>query len=1392
MTTLLALVTFALCSPGTIASGAQTIPDEPALLVSADTRGAITSCSSCPRTAADGPGLPQRAGWTAALRARRQDVVLVDAGDFLIGPESLPSSGAVIVEAYDAMGYEAAHVTTADLWLGRDATLAVLAEARFELFSANLYGAGGQRLFLPFHLTEVGAESVALVGVSAPGSAPVGVTVRPVAESLSEVARELESFAVDQRVLFFHGSSQDLDAVPAELLAGFDAVVTSRAAIDCPPFVRLPLHGAAMALLQFTSEGVLSEVTGMPADAPTDPRVAEIVATHISPSVLWTEAVESNDAASTFDPSRSGTQELWRSDKNRAMELVVVSAKRSTSIRGIPAPAGRTWLTLETEWENQLARELVRELGYSRAVHLKSLARQVFLIVDDAIVVRPEVRRADELGAHGGSLFLPERGEFIAARLVFAVPQTVPVSLELCAYPDQFGPLHVSLLESAPGVGVGVAGGDPVARGSNAELEVEVRAFGRVAEWAGQPAREGRELWAVDLAATSRITLGVDALALDPDAEADARAQIGEVFEYLHGYELAALVLDGAFHCAPLATSWIDREPLFLPDRRAGGRLVFEVPLGARPTALWLPFTGLKFDGEDETRYPRSLSLALSDAEPAETKSLLAFENRPIGAELLEASRAKTHLRLRLSLTNEGPSAGFIEPRKRFELRLGTARPLVPDERWTAAALYPAPDRIWLERGHRYAFDLVFDLPHDASHGSLVFKGVTREVALPLRWEQTAVTVGEPSPSSPAVVGRARGPEEAKAPATDRPVHDSDRVPQGLAGVGLTGSEVNSAIERGASHLWAFIVEEELKGSLKNFGRTQEHWLAALALVHADYHERNPTFAATLKSSLKNVEKWLSSTYGNAVICMLIDALGDESLRPVLMNATRHLIEGQGSDGSWSYECSLPNAGAPDEPPPPSFVTVSQPGGEDLTRVGPWSEKELNGDNSVAQFALLGLRVAQRWGFDVPKDCWARSRALFERRQEQDGGWAYRKGNAYGSMTCAGICSLAISRWAQGETFDAQVPQIRAAVDWLDEHFTVETNPKATRFHYYYIYSLERVGQLLGAEFLGKYEWYPLGARFLIDAQQPDGAWKEERKILKATSFALLFLTRATEGLSESIQTPLTGRLVTSIEASEASSIYFILDASGSMHSKLDGRSKLDVARDALVEISRELPEGTPVALRVYGHRKAAIEPGADEDTELVLPFEPWSEAYAERFMATLARLRPRGKTPLAASLDAALTDLHGQRSTVVLLTDGGEQTRARRDPIAAARPFGQNADLSLVVIGLDIGKERWTTQLAGMAAAASGPYLPVDASAQLAGVLRSALLALPDQVELLDAAGAVRARYGLPDERELDPGNYQLAFKVGPHSFLVPIRIEAGGATRVHLDPGHFQPQGD
>lgn len=281
------------------------------------------------------------------------------------------------------------------------------------------------------------------------------------------------------------------------------------------------------------------------------------------------------------------------------------------------------------------------------------------------------------------------------------------------------------------------------------------------------------------------------------------------------------------------------------------------------------------------------------------------------------------------------------------------------------------------------------------------------------------------------------------------------------------------------------------------------------------------------------------------------------------------------------------------------------------------------------------------------------------------------------------------------------------------------------------------------------------------------------------TAYALLFLIRATPAMDEEIvpepEPEGPGRLTTSFTSPPPPPrLYLIFDASGSMRAPIDGKMKFDIARDAVRDLVEVLPDGVEFALRVYGHRRNALHEEANLDSALEMPFTPLDR---ERINATLDRLRPVGRTPLAYSLDEALKDIGGGRgreTLVLLLTDGGDDTRS--NPVASAQAFAGLDAVEFHILGFDINRPNWTRQLTQMAEAAGGRYQPVAEASELARDLQAMVSPPAPTFQLRAVSGDVVAEGRFGEEiPNLDPGEY-----------LLQTRLPSGvQETRLWVRPG-------
>ncbi|MCD4658188.1 MAG: hypothetical protein K8S87_11675, partial [Planctomycetes bacterium] len=217
------------------------------------------------------------------------------------------------------------------------------------------------------------------------------------------------------------------------------------------------------------------------------------------------------------------------------------------------------------------------------------------------------------------------------------------------------------------------------------------------------------------------------------------------------------------------------------------------------------------------------------------------------------------------------------------------------------------------------------------------------------------------------------------------------------------------------------------------------------------------------------------------------------------------------------------------------FILTNRADKHPRTGIGLWdyprenAKDNLRFDNSNSQFAVLGLYSAMRCGEKIDKQVFIDIAEQFMKTQEQKGplvslmlpkdndksksktkpkyhkysvkarGWGYTitpnrpdyklaksSGYAYGSMTAAGITSLVIARAGLHQLDELKSSlkfrirdSLHSAMAFFQTYYDITGNPNASgrrSWYYYYLYGIERVGMLMGTEYIGEHEWYPEGA----------------------------------------------------------------------------------------------------------------------------------------------------------------------------------------------------------------------------------------------------------------------------------------------------------------------------
>ncbi|MGA8205788.1 MAG: hypothetical protein WB812_14810 [Woeseiaceae bacterium] len=266
---------------------------------------------------------------------------------------------------------------------------------------------------------------------------------------------------------------------------------------------------------------------------------------------------------------------------------------------------------------------------------------------------------------------------------------------------------------------------------------------------------------------------------------------------------------------------------------------------------------------------------------------------------------------------------------------------------------------------------------------------------------------------------------------------------------------------------------------------------------------------------------------------------------------------------------------------------------------------------------------------------------------------------------------------------------------------------------------------------------------------------------------------------SEFREAPGPGRLrVLSPEQGGAggAAVELILDASGSMLQRIEGKRRIVMAKEVLTEAVRQhIPAGTPMALRVFGDK----EPDACR-SDLEIPLAPLDPDAAAATIAGINAMN-LARTPIADSLAAVRGDLGGASEAVIVLVTDGEET-CDGDPakvIDALQAAGFHINLNIV--GFAIDDAELAARFESWAARASGRYFAANDQGGLSDALEVALrvpFTVYDQGGNKVAEGEVGG-----DPVELEQGIYRVQVRTATPRTFENVAVEGESEVTLKLD---------
>ncbi len=297
--------------------------------------------------------------------------------------------------------------------------------------------------------------------------------------------------------------------------------------------------------------------------------------------------------------------------------------------------------------------------------------------------------------------------------------------------------------------------------------------------------------------------------------------------------------------------------------------------------------------------------------------------------------------------------------------------------------------------------------------------------------------------------------------------------------------------------------------------------------------------------------------------------------------------------------------------------------------------------------------------------------------------------------------------------------------------------------------------------------------------------------------------------------------LLASFPVSAGEKVILVMDASGSMWGKIQGKPKIQVAREVIGNILKDWKPENEIGLIAYGHRKK----GDCSDIETLVPVGKLDKST---FMEAVNGLNPKGRTPLSEAVRQAAEQLKytEDKATVILVSDGRETCDA--DPCAlAAELEKKGVDFTVHVVGFDVSDKQGLEQLRCMAKNTGGDFFAAADAAALKDALATAVKKVEEKkpdpnakrnVHLYtalkaggpkvdgawfyvyraeqDADGTTKrvqvasSGYGSERSFKLPPGEYIAVAKLGDAKAEVPLTVEPGKDVEqeINLDAGRVR----
>lgn len=220
----------------------------------------------------------------------------------------------------------------------------------------------------------------------------------------------------------------------------------------------------------------------------------------------------------------------------------------------------------------------------------------------------------------------------------------------------------------------------------------------------------------------------------------------------------------------------------------------------------------------------------------------------------------------------------------------------------------------------------------------------------------------------------------------------------------------------------------------------------------------------------------------------------------------------------------------------------------------------------------------------------------------------------------------------------------------------------------------------------------------------------------------------------------------------QKTNVVILMDASGSMKASVSDGVKMDLAKEAIKEFTRQLEDAVNVSLLAYGHIGTGSDSDKSKSCKAIETVYPLSSYESNQFDEALNTFHASGWTPLAGAIEKANELLasypHDLYKNIVYIVSDGIET-CDGNPVEAAKELNEsNIEAKVNIIGFDVDDEG-QQQLKQVAEAGGGDYVTVRDKSEFEDVVIKKWK--PSIFQLIGIQGVQLHQYVDQQERLID-----------------------------------------